>query len=272
MLLTGVLNSLSSFAKQLIVKKFLPYKTHVPHCCKIQVHQHAFTLLKSIHIWQMKHFGINSAPHWRMSGRSFSLALSLLCLSFFLHLSSSPSSLPFFAFSRRHLPTSAHLQGTNIWEMQFEHFSATKKRQTMLEKRGDKHAAELMLDKHVAFSPIHKWPCHVQRSQVWKFKDKLDCARGRCCCFWVCLLVVLVSLLLFDRFAPWGMRSFKMTGEGWVLLKDENKGISLHQMLSLEEEISKQRSRVHRPSCWSSSSGELSVSLMPFGLRELQES
>lgn len=103
----------------------------------------------------------------------------------------------------------------------------------MLEKRGDKHAAELMLDKHVAFPPIHKWPCHVQRSQVWKFKDKLDCARGRCCCFWVCLLVVLVSLLLFDRFAPSGIRYFKMTGEGWVFLKDKNKGISPHQTLSL---------------------------------------
>jgi len=189
------------------------------------------------HIWQMKHFGINSNPHRRMSGRSLLLVLHLLFLPV-------PLPLPFpFRFSRRHLPRSAHLQGTNIWEMQFEHFSATKKRQTMLEKRGDKHAAELMLDKHVAFPPIHKWPCHVQRSQVWKFKDKLDCACGRCCCcFGVCLLVVLIVLLLFDRFTPWAMRCFKMTGEEWVLLKDENKGISFLQTLSLER-ISKQRIR-----------------------------
>lgn len=55
----------------------------------------------------------------------------------------------------------------------------------------------------------------------------------------VCLSC-FVSLLLFDRFAPSGMRSSKMTGEGWVLLKDENKGISLHQTLSLEERISNQ--------------------------------
>lgn len=61
--------------------------------------------------------------------------------------------------------------------------------------------AELMLDKHVALTPIHKWPCHVQRSQVWKFKDKLDCACGRCCCLWVCLLTVLVSLW-FNGFIP----------------------------------------------------------------------
>lgn len=153
----------------------------------------------------MKHFSINSELHWRMSGRSLLLARSLLFLPVFFIFLPVPHPLPFlFRFSRRHLPTSAHLRGTNIWEMQFEHFSATKKRQTMLEKRGDKHAAELMLDKHVAFSPIHKWPCYVQRSQVWKFKDKLDCARGRCCCFWVCLLVVLVSLLLFDRSPPQG--------------------------------------------------------------------
>ncbi len=191
----------------------------------------------------------SSENEWEISRSLFS-SLSVSFLFIFLPV---PLPLPIlFRFSRRHLPTSAHLQGTNIWEMQFEHFSATKRRQTMLEKRGDKHTAELMLDKHVAFPPIHKWPCHVRHSQVWKFKDKLDCARGRCCCFWVCLLVVLVSLLLFDRFAPWGIRGFKMTGEGWVLLKDENEGISLHQTLSLGK-ISKQKSWVNRPRCWSSS-------------------
>lgn len=145
MLLTGLLNSLSSFAKQLTVKKFLRYKTHVPYCCKIQVHQHAFTLLKSI-------YGIPAKIqlHIREWVGALPCLYSLFsfCL-FFLYLSSSPSSS--LRFFRRHLPPSAHLQGTNIWEMQFEHFSATKKRQTMLEKRGDKHVAELMLDKHVAF-------------------------------------------------------------------------------------------------------------------------
>lgn len=138
-----------------------------------------------------------------------------LC-SFSLYLSSSSSSSP---FPRRHLPPSAHLQGTNIWEMQFEHFGAAKKRQTMLEKRGDKHAAELMLDKHVALPPIHKWSCDVQRSQVWKFKDKLDCARGYRCCFWVCLLVVLVSPLLSDGFPPRRMRPFKNDRRGMGALK-----------------------------------------------------
>lgn len=191
-------------------------------------------------------FSSTSENEWELSLASALSSLSVFfSLSFFQSLFLSPSS---FRFSRRHLPPSAHLQGTNIWEMQFEHFSTTKKWQTMLEKRGDKHVAELMLDKHVAFPPIHKWPCYVQRSQVWKFKDKLDCACGCCCCFWVCLLVVFVSLPLFT---PWRIWSFKMTGEGWMLLK-ENKGISLHQILSLEEEISKQGSQVHRPSCWSS--------------------
>lgn len=136
-----------------------------------------------------------------MSGRSLLRAGSLLILPFFLYLSSSSSPLPFSLFSRRHLPTSAHLQGTNIWEMQFEHFSATKERQTMLEKRGDKHAADLMLDKHVALPPIHKWPCDVRRSQVWKFKDKLDCACGRCCCLFAwraCLSIVWQNHSLRD--------------------------------------------------------------------------
>lgn len=103
----------------------------------------------------MKHLGTNSSLHQKTSGRSLSLSVFFFPFMFL----PVPLPLPFpFRFSRRHLPPSAHLQGTNIWEMQFEHFSATKRRQTMLEKRGDKHAAELMLDKHVAFPPIHKWP------------------------------------------------------------------------------------------------------------------
>lgn len=163
-----------------------------------------------------------------MSGRALLRAGSLFsfCL-FFLYLSSSSSPLPFSLFSRRHLPTSAHLQGTNIWEMQFEHFSATKERQTMLEKRGDKHAADLMLDKHVALPPIHKWPCYVQRSQVWKFKDKLDCACGRCCCLFAwraCLSIV------------WQIHSLRDDRRGMMLLKDENKENYL-QRLNFEEAV-----------------------------------
>lgn len=37
-----------SFAKELIVKNFLPYKTRVPYCRRFQDYQHAFTLLKSM--------------------------------------------------------------------------------------------------------------------------------------------------------------------------------------------------------------------------------
>lgn len=37
-----------SFAKELIVKNFPPYKTRVPYCRRFQDDQHAFTLLKSI--------------------------------------------------------------------------------------------------------------------------------------------------------------------------------------------------------------------------------
>lgn len=51
--------------------------------------------------------------------------------------------------------------------------------------------------------------------------------------------------------------------------KARTRGISLHQMLSLEEKISKRRSQVDRPSCWSGRSGESSVSLRLFGLRDL---
>lgn len=136
----------------------------------------------------------------------FSLSV-FFSLSFFQCLILSPSLFFFFpllAFSLRHLPTSAHTSREPTSEKCNLSISVPqrKDKQCWKKKRGDKHAAELMLDKHVAFPPIHKWPCHVQRSQVWKFKDKLDCACGRCCCFWVCLLVVLVSLLLFDRFAP----------------------------------------------------------------------
>lgn len=85
---------------------------------------------------------------WEISFRAFSLLCPSLCLFFYSFLfSSSLSSFQsrllspraFLAFfflllSRRHLPTSGNLQGTNIWEMQFEHLSATKERQTMLEK------------------------------------------------------------------------------------------------------------------------------------------
>lgn len=37
-----------SFAKELIVKNFLPYKTRGPYCRRFQDYQHAFTLLKSM--------------------------------------------------------------------------------------------------------------------------------------------------------------------------------------------------------------------------------
>lgn len=166
----------------------------------------------------MKHFSINS--ECGMSGRSL-LSLSSNCLFFSSSLSFFQSRLLSRWFLYRHLPMSAHLQGSNIWEMQFEHFSGTKGRQTMLEKWGDKHIAELMLDKHVALPSIHKWPCHVRRSQVWKFKDERDGARGPSC-FWACLLAELVSLLS-GRFSPWGTSSFRMTAETWLFLRDKNK-------------------------------------------------
>lgn len=194
----------------------------------------------------MKRFSINSGC--RMSGRSlftqtpsFPTAVFFVFFFFFIFL---PVPLPLALFLYRHLPMSAHLQGTNIWEMQFEHFSGTKGRQTMLEKWGDKHIAELMLDKHVALPSIHKWPCHVQRSQVWKSKDKLDGARGRCC-FWVCLLAELVSPL-FGRFSPWGTSSVKMTAERWLFLRDKTSGNILHQTLSLQRKISAWGRRRHR--------------------------
>lgn len=191
----------------------------------------------------MKRFSINSGS--RMSGRSlFAQTLSFPTAVFSSSLSFFQSLFLTALFLYRHLPMSTHLQGTNIWEMQFEHFSGTKGRQTMLEKWGDKHIAELMLDKHVALPSIHKWPCHVQRSQVWKSKDKLDGARGRCC-FWVCLLAELVSLL-FGRFSPWGMSSVKMTAERWLFLRDKTRGNTLHQTLSPQRKISAWRRRRHR--------------------------
>lgn len=181
----------------------------------------------------MKRSSINS--DCGMSGRSLFLhKLSLFQLpvfSFFIFL---PVPVPLAPVLYRHLPMSAHLQGTNIWETQFEHFSGTKGRQTMLEKWGDKHIAELMLDKHVALPSIHKRPCHVQRSQVWKFKDKRDGACGPCC-FWVCLLAELVSLL-FGRFSPWGTSSFKMTVERWLFLRDKNKQKCSSSNVELAEE------------------------------------
>lgn len=86
----------------------------------------------------------------------------------------------------------------------------------------------------------------------------------------VCLSCLSLHYCLTDSFLE-ECGPLKMTGEGWVLLNYENERISLHQMLSLAEEIKKQGHRVHRPSCWNSSSGESSVSLIPFGLKELQE-
>lgn len=86
----------------------------------------------------------------------------------------------------------------------------------------------------------------------------------------VCLSCSSLHYCLTDSFLE-ECGPLKMTGEGWVLLNYENERISLHQTLSLAEEINKRGRRVHRPSCWNSSSGESSVSLIPFGLKELQE-
>lgn len=160
--------------------------------------------------------------------------MCLFSLPLFIFLPVSlPLPFPFSLFSLRHLPPSAHLQGTNIWEMQFEHFSATKKRQTMLEKRGDKHAAELMLDKHVAFPPIHKWPCHVHaltgveiQGQTWLrpwllllFLGLFACRACLCTIVWQICSLKDAALKNHRR----GMAALK---------KDGNEGISLHQLLS----------------------------------------
>lgn len=195
MLLTGVLNSLSSSAKQLIVKKFPRYKQHVPYCCKIQVHQHAFTLLKSIYSrWSISASIQLHIGEW-VGDLSCSRSLFSFCLSLSFFQCLFPLPFPFSAFPadtcrRAHTSREPTSEKCNL------SISAPqrKDKQCWKKNEGDKHAAELMLDKHVALPPIHKWPCHVRRSQVWKFKDKLDCARGRCCCFWVCLPVVLAPL------------------------------------------------------------------------------
>lgn len=243
MSLTGVVNSLSSYAKELIVwgkkkKTFPPRNTRVPYCRAVPSLSACIYIAKE-HIWQMKHFGINSARR-KTSGRSrFARSLFSARRSpcfFFIHfyflllyLPSSPGSslhAPFSLFffflllSRRHLPTSGNLQGTNIWEMQFEHLSATKERQTMLEKtRG--------------INTPPTW-CWTNMSRCLQFTDGPATASGahRCgnsrtnliapvvpffflsVCFWVCLLAVFV-LLLSDRSAPSGMRVLKMTA--WLL-------------------------------------------------------
>lgn len=137
-------------------------------------------------------------------------------------------------FLYRHLPMSAHLRGTNIWEMQFEHFGGTKGRQTMLEKWGDKRVAELMPDKHVALPSIHKRPCHVRRSQVWKSKDEREGARGPRR-FWASAPAELVSLL-FGRFSPWGTSSFKTTAQRRLFLPDKNRQKCLPSNVELADE------------------------------------
>lgn len=121
MLLTGVLYSFSSFAKQLILKKFLQHETHMPYCCERWVRQHAFTLLKSTYM------ALNSAPHRRMSGRLslaraplFSCSLFSSSLSSFQSLFLSPS--PFRVSSQtpadeRTPPGNQHLRNA-IWAFQ----------------------------------------------------------------------------------------------------------------------------------------------------------
>lgn len=175
-------------------------------------------------------FSSTSESEWELSP-ACALSLSLFYV-FFIFL---PVPLPLFAFPADTC-RQAHTSREPTSEKCNLSISAPQRNDKQCWKNeGDKHVAELMLDKHVAFPPIHKWPRYVQRSQVWKFKDKLDCACACCCCFWVCLLVVFVSLLLFTA---WRICSFKMTGDGWMLLKG-NGGISLHQTWGLEKEICK---------------------------------
>lgn len=214
MLLTGLLNSLSSFAKQLTVKKFLRYKTHVPYCCKIQVHQHAFTLLKSIYGTPAK-FSSTSENEWELSPCLYSLFS--FCLFFFLFIF-LPVPLPLFAFPADTC-RQAHTSREPTSEKCNLSISAPQRKDKQCWKNeGINTLPSWCWTNMSRSSPTHKWPCYAQRSQVWKFKDKLDCARGCCCCFSVCLLVVFVSLLLFT---PWRIWSFKMTGEGWMLLKGQ---------------------------------------------------
>lgn len=198
----------------------------------------------------MKHFGINSAPHRRMSGRSFLLALPLPFLSFFLYLSSSPSSSPFsfFAFSRRHLPPSAHLQGTNIWETQFEHFSTTKKRQTMLEKRGDKHAPSWCWTNMSRSLQFTNGPATFSTHRCGNSRTNLIAPMAAVVVSgFVCLSCFSLYYCLTDLLLE-GCGPLKWQEKDGMLLKDKNKGISLHHLrLSLEDEINT------GPSWWSSS-------------------
>lgn len=83
-----------SFAKELIVKNFPPYKTRVPYCRRFQDDQHAFTLLKSIACMLDEAFQhkFRLQNEWEISFYTNSLLSN--CRFFFLplYLSSSPSS------------------------------------------------------------------------------------------------------------------------------------------------------------------------------------
>lgn len=159
---------------------------------------------------------------------SLLLVLSLLFSVFFLSSPLSLSLSPFQSlflspFLFRFFPSDTCRQAHTSREPTSEKCNLSisapqRKDKQCWKNEGDKHAAELMLDKHVAFPPIHKWPCHVHaltgveiQGQTWLRPWFAVVVSG------VCLLVVLVSVLLFDRFAPRRMRPFKTTEEGWLL-------------------------------------------------------
>lgn len=147
------------------------------------------------HIWQMKHFGMDSTPH-RMSGRSLVLAFHL----FSLYLSCSPS------FSPHPFPTDTCRQAHTSREPTSEKCNLSisapqrKDKQCWKNKGINTRRVDAGQTCHVPSNSQMALPRSVLtgveiQGQTWL---------RPCCCFWVCLLVVLVAPLLFGRAASPG--------------------------------------------------------------------
>lgn len=187
-------SSESSFAKFLTEKKV----STVWDTCAILLQDQsssACIYIAKEHIWQMKHLGINSAPRWEMSGRS----LSSLWVSFF--------PLSFF-------PIDTCRQAQTSRETTSEKCNLSISASQRKDKQCWKNEGINMLPSWWWTNMSHSLQFtngarHVQALTGVKIQGQPW--------FWPLLFVGLFACgafyLLFDRFSPWVLWSFKMAAE-----------------------------------------------------------
>lgn len=206
MLLTGVLSSLSSSAKQLTVEKV----STVWDTCAILLQAQSSSACIYIAKEHIRP-GINSTARQKMRGRSLALTLPFLSsyrlsLSFFQSLFFSPFLFPTDTCRQAHTSREPASEKCNL------SIPAPQRKDKQCWKYdGVNTLPSRCWTNMLRFPSNSQRPCHVRCSQVWKFKDILDCACGRSRCFWgiVCLSCLSLYYCLTDSLLE-GTRSYEL--------------------------------------------------------------